>query len=131
MGLVSSGKKSLRHGLIALCSFLRRSGEREAPCFSLVSNDKIYGTGSSCIKEVPARHEEKHFSKRRIVRHWNRLPAVASCLNACLWHSNNILNYTFNSGSVQKQSDSQASPSQGPFQLKLLSLQRCKDLRGS
>lgn len=32
------------------------------------------------------------FTKRRILRHWNRLPEVASCPSACLWHSNNALN---------------------------------------
>lgn len=39
LGLISSGKRRLRGGLTALCSFLRSIEKREAPSFSLLSGD--------------------------------------------------------------------------------------------
>jgi len=68
-------KRRLRGDLVALHSVPRRErGEGGAELFSLGSRDRTCGNGSKLHQGRFRLDIRKHFSAKRVVGHWNRLP---------------------------------------------------------
>jgi len=64
----------LRGDLMALYSFLRKTGDRGADLFSLVSCDRMHENGSKLYQARFGLDIRKHFFTKRVVKHCNRLP---------------------------------------------------------
>jgi len=89
-------KRKLRGNFIALYSFLRRGrGVGGADLFSLVPSERTHRNGSNLCQGTFRLDFRKHFSTKRVVKHWNRLPrdvVDAPSLSLFKRHLDNALN---------------------------------------